>query len=325
MNWLTRYHGHWQDIDENSFIQKIIKNDIDNESVFHRYTKIDLDSYQLKCKIKIEERGVANNGAPWGEAKILYSDADINEEFRLDFMHVGELKSCRLSFLGFQQHFPLDIAKTEGFDVEFTLRSVKSEKGSSSTSKMMKLSLKVDGFVVFKEIPILKEFNGHVGFGTCLADVKFGGINFGKIPSRKCFVIMPFNDRRDYMYINSIEKALVEIGGFEKPFRLDKSYRLGKIPIELIERIEESDFIIAEISEDNLNVYYEIGYSYALKKAILFILEDGTKKIETDIPFDIRMDRIFKYKLPIRQIELDKSMKELKENIIKFIETNILK
>ena len=234
-------------------------------------------------------------------------------------MDVSPIKTCCLTYFGFQQNFPLEVTKEGGINIEFFLRSVISSAGG----RKILISLIVDGNDVFTNFEIKKEFNKHIGIGTYLAKVQFNNIKIEKLPSKKCFVVMPFNSRRDYMYENAIVKALEEKDSFtfEKPYRLDKSLKSGSIPKELQEKINVADLIIADISEKNLNVFYEIGYSYALEKITLLLREDGSN---FNIPFDIVGDRYVKYKLPMKQEDLDQEMKILKDKINNFIKTNVL-
>jgi nucleoside 2-deoxyribosyltransferase len=48
--------------------------------------------------------------------------------------------------------------------------------------------------------------------------------------------------------------------------RSDESYSTGIIIQDIIKQINESSIIIADITPDNPNVFYEVGYSHALKK-----------------------------------------------------------
>ena len=52
---------------------------------------------------------------------------------------------------------------------------------------------------------------------------------------------------------------------------------------EILESIENSDLVVAEVTLENGNVYYEIGYADALKKNIILC----TQKID-NTPFDLR-------------------------------------
>ena len=48
--------------------------------------------------------------------------------------------------------------------------------------------------------------------------------------------------------------------------------------------IERSDFVIADLTGGNPNVMYEVGFAQALRKPVLFMVQEGS----TDIPRDIR-------------------------------------
>jgi len=47
--------------------------------------------------------------------------------------------------------------------------------------------------------------------------------------------------------------------------------------------IENTDIIIADISHNNPNVLYEIGYAHALKKAVIPIVERSNVKIPSQL------------------------------------------
>ena len=74
----------------------------------------------------------------------------------------------------------------------------------------------------------------------------------------KCFVIQPFdNDKYDRRYTDVFAPAISRAG--LEPYRVDKDLGV-KIPIVDIEKgIAESSLCFAEISNDNPNVWYELG------------------------------------------------------------------
>jgi hypothetical protein len=81
---------------------------------------------------------------------------------------------------------------------------------------------------------------------------------------------------------------------------------------DIINEINESIFIIAEISPNNANVYYELGYSHAKNKPTILIAQKGT-----ELPFDVLPFRIIFYEDSIvgkRRIEED-----LEKNIISIL------
>jgi hypothetical protein len=60
----------------------------------------------------------------------------------------------------------------------------------------------------------------------------------------------------------------------------------------ILDAIRGSELILADISEPNPNVYYELGYAHALgKQTVLLIRSDA----QQSIPFDVAGLRIFVY------------------------------
>lgn len=99
-----------------------------------------------------------------------------------------------------------------------------------------------------------------------------------------CFVIQQYSDVYDDLYNDVIEIAVKEaqaecirakdILGAAEPLHKIKS------------TIEEAAVCIAEVSEDNANVFFEVGYALALNRPT-FILWDSGKRSAKGLPFDI--------------------------------------
>ena len=108
----------------------------------------------------------------------------------------------------------------------------------------------------------------------------------------KCFVIQPFdNDKFDKRFID-IFKPAIEKAGYDA-YRIDKDLSV-RIPIDEIEKnISESQICFAEITTDNPNVWYELGYAFACEKDVIMVCsEERTGKF----PFDIQHRHIITYK-----------------------------
>ena len=102
------------------------------------------------------------------------------------------------------------------------------------------------------------------------------------------FVIMPFKDAYDPLYREIIQKACTDR---RLPVtRGDQILKHGNIPHQILKMIQEAFFIIAEISEDNPNVFYEVGYGHALNKPIIAIAD--RKRV---LPFDVSGERTIFY------------------------------
>ena len=100
----------------------------------------------------------------------------------------------------------------------------------------------------------------------------------------RCFVIQPFDDgeRYDKRYKDVFAPA-IKAAGLE-PYRVDRDPSVS-VPIDDIELgIENSEVCLAEISTDNPNVWYELGYAIASKREVFLLCSKNERK--THFPFD---------------------------------------
>ena len=68
-----------------------------------------------------------------------------------------------------------------------------------------------------------------------------------------------------------------------KTIRADDIYKSGLIINDIARAIEEASVIIADVTTDNPNVFYEVGYAHGIKKATI-LLSDRTRQ---KLPFDV--------------------------------------
>lgn len=108
----------------------------------------------------------------------------------------------------------------------------------------------------------------------------------------KCFVIQPFdNDKFDKRFVDIFEPAIIK-AEFEA-YRIDKDLSV-RIPIDDIEKgISESAICFAEITTDNPNVWYELGFAFACNKDVVMVCSDER---QGKFPFDIQHRHIITYK-----------------------------
>ena len=102
---------------------------------------------------------------------------------------------------------------------------------------------------------------------------------------RRVFVISPYGYPYDDIYLgeDGIEGILKKFGpkdidenslieGNFMPERANQAFQIGFVMCQRIcRRIQRSQFIVADISQPNPNVFYELGLSYGLKKKIILI------------------------------------------------------
>ncbi|MYH47713.1 MAG: hypothetical protein F4008_11165 [Gammaproteobacteria bacterium] len=107
----------------------------------------------------------------------------------------------------------------------------------------------------------------------------------------KCFVIQPFDSGKfDKRYRDIFKPALIDAG--LNPYRVDEDPRV-RIPITAIEEgIVCSDICFADITTNNPNVWYELGYAFAAGKDVILVC---SKERESGFPFDIQHRKIIEY------------------------------
>lgn len=106
-----------------------------------------------------------------------------------------------------------------------------------------------------------------------------------------CFVMMPFANPvggyYDSIYKPAIEKAKLT------PDRADADlYGTGKIIDQIWKGITSARVLLAELTNRNANVLYELGLAHALHKPVILVC---SKANEGDVPFDLRHVRVIYY------------------------------
>lgn len=76
--------------------------------------------------------------------------------------------------------------------------------------------------------------------------------------------------------------------------RADKIDQPGRITYQVLKHLTESDLVIADITDSNPNVMYEVGIRHASVKPFVVLIEDGKSS-----PFDIADLRRIDYKLDL--------------------------
>ena len=97
----------------------------------------------------------------------------------------------------------------------------------------------------------------------------------------QAFVVMQFSDAFDALYKDVIKPTCEKFG--LKAIRGDDIYKSGLIINDITRSIEEASVIIADVTADNPNVFYEVGYAHGIKKATI-LLSDRTRE---KLPFDV--------------------------------------
>lgn len=89
---------------------------------------------------------------------------------------------------------------------------------------------------------------------------------------RKGFMAMKFGDASLNNLLDNVLRPSSLRAGFEL-FKLDDNPRAGLIDDRLRVEIQSSDFVIADLTHDNLGAYWEAGYAEGLGKPVIYTCE----------------------------------------------------
>jgi hypothetical protein len=112
------------------------------------------------------------------------------------------------------------------------------------------------------------------------ANIKISDFKVSTSPGQ-AFVVMQFSTPFTEIYEEVIKSVCSEFG--IKPHRGDETYGPGLIIADVVREIRNSEFVIAEITPANPNVYYEIGYAHAINKPTILLADANLEKL----PFDV--------------------------------------
>jgi hypothetical protein len=151
-----------------------------------------------------------------------------------------------------------------------------------------RISMEVDGIAVLSAdlpAPLVGPQVGAIGWAK--GPVRFTNVRANpELPS--AFVVMEYGEPYDTLY-----RQVIHPVGTQKGFavnRADDVFKPGVILQDITEGLIRAAVIIAEITAENANVFYEVGYAHALGQPTIFLAERGR-----DLPFDVSGHRCIFY------------------------------
>jgi hypothetical protein len=124
-------------------------------------------------------------------------------------------------------------------------------------------------------------------------------ITLSDIADKTCFVIAPIGDegspqrKRSDDVLNYIISLAVQEKGYSA-IRADKISKPGMITVDIFHYLLNSDLVVADITDHNPNVFYELAIRHAIRKPVIQMALDGQS-----IPFDIAQSRTIFYKIDL--------------------------
>lgn len=112
-----------------------------------------------------------------------------------------------------------------------------------------------------------------------------------------CFVISPIGEegsetrtRSDQILKHIITQPVLQLG--YEVIRADKISEPGIITTQIIEYIVDAELVIADLTDHNPNVFYELAIRHAMRKPLVQMIRKGDV-----IPFDVAATRVIQFDL----------------------------
>lgn len=128
---------------------------------------------------------------------------------------------------------------------------------------------------------------------------------------KRCFLISPIGEedsdtriRADWLMETIVKPVLEDQFGYVVE-RSDGNYQPGIIDDQIFDSISNFELIIANLTEQNANVFYELGIAHSMGRPVIQMAESGER-----VPFDTVTNRVIFYGIKTPQ-QIDDACNEL--------------
>lgn len=102
------------------------------------------------------------------------------------------------------------------------------------------------------------------------------------------FVIMPFDSTLDAVYTDLIKSTLEPVGYLVQ--RADDLLTSRNILDDIVAKMAEAEIIVADLTDLNPNVFYELGLAHSINGRVVMLTQDISS-----LPFDLQSYRVLEY------------------------------
>ena len=145
--------------------------------------------------------------------------------------------------------------------------------------------------------------------GGMLVTPRFRGRDF-EVDPNLVFVLIPFREPFIRILEDHIKKVAEELGLICR--KADDIFAPREIMEDIWEQINRARFIIADLTDKNPNVFYEVGIAHTLGKDVILITQS-----KDDVPFDLHYIRYIYYEYtPPGMQHFEKALKQTIEELL---------
>lgn len=123
-----------------------------------------------------------------------------------------------------------------------------------------------------------------------ITKIKLSNLTQFVLSKRQVFVVMKLGDEALNSMYEGVIKPVMEEHKYSV-IRIDAVEDSGRISEQILHQISRSEIIVADLTGERPNCYYEAGYAHALGKEIIFTVKDGEK-----VHFDLAGNRFILWK-----------------------------
>lgn len=137
-----------------------------------------------------------------------------------------------------------------------------------------------------------------------------------KTDALKLFVAMPFSEKvegREKGFFHEVLNTLLKPAGEEAGFHVYTANKGGSDIIQstIVNDILSADLVLADLTDHNPNVLFELGLRIAIDKPVVIVKAEGTDKV-----FDVdSMMRYYEYSPKLWKSTIEKDLPKLAEHI----------
>ncbi len=222
--------------------------------------------------------------------QINYRDKQLNgtlQQAQADLLEVNEAEIFEFGFLSFQiNQNPIT---TLNINIQHGLSQINIQSNNFQQQEFDEIvHLVEETFPVSPKVPQPRQQNQQPIQNTTIDEEKKER-DVRQIASKDVFVIMSYNDDHRDAYFVAIQPTLTKLGF--NPIRVDEIQHNNTVTKEIYEAIDRAAFVVADLTGERPNVYYEVGWAHKAEKEVVLLA-----KKDTSVHFDVAAINRIDYK-----------------------------